>query len=74
MKMKTLWLNREIYTEASVRKALEAYADYSDIAVVSLENNWQLIFHNSRYGDELTAKEFVNYLIDAVHAEGKRLV
>lgn len=63
----TIKLNKEIYTLEHIRQTL---ADYSDLAVVYLseDNVYYLCkFSGCKYDEQLTAKEFVNYVTDLMN-------
>lgn len=63
----TIKLNKEIYTLEHIR---QASADYSALAVLDLseDNVYYLCkFSGCKYDEQLTAKEFVNYVTDLMN-------
>ena len=61
--MKTLILNKDIYSIMGIQKAKAAYADFAKIHVLPQKHSWLLVFHSFRYDPEQTIQEFENYLI-----------
>ena len=61
--MKRLKLNNDIFSLKSIGIAKEAYSELATIAVIQGRRNTELIFTNCKYGEDLTVKEFENYLI-----------
>lgn len=61
--MKKLKLNRSVYSEDSIKVALQAYKDFAAITMNDEAHEIVLIFELCRYDEELTVKEFENYLI-----------
>ncbi len=66
--MKTLILNKEIYSYSSILKAKSIYSDCAKIHVFTNRDNWLLIFSNCCYNPEQTIREFENYLIGLENA------
>lgn len=62
--MSNLKLNLEIYSVQSISKACDAYKDYARIDVVRDEKFVEFKFNECKYDQELTIKEFENYLIN----------
>jgi hypothetical protein len=58
-----LTLNKGIFTEKLLKRAMDDFADLADIKVENKNNQWILYFLNCRYGQEKTIREFENYLI-----------
>lgn len=61
--MKIVKINRSIYKDQTIRTTIQAYQHH---AVISAEfkNEYALLtFRECKYGEELTIKEFENYLI-----------
>lgn len=56
-------LNTEIYSEESVRQAIQAYHDYASISTGSKSGYIVVIFSECRYDEQMSIKEFENYLI-----------
>lgn len=53
----------EIYSPKAIKEAKAAYDELANIKIEQNGDFWMLVFQNCRYGDEITAKEFENYLI-----------
>jgi hypothetical protein len=58
-----LTLNKGIFTEKLLKRAMDDFADLADIKVENKNNQWILYFLNCRSGQEKTIREFENYLI-----------
>lgn len=56
-------LNTEIYSEESVKQAIQAYRDYATISTGSKRGHIFVIFSECRYDEQMSIKEFENYLI-----------
>jgi len=68
MKMNKLILEREIYSESMIKKAIE---DYSLIAQIKMDKNDSGIvctFIKTEYDLDKTIDEFENYLIDLTNS------
>lgn len=59
-----LSLPKEIYEVSSIKAAAAAYAGLAEITVEDGGAHWICRLSNCRYGEELTALEFENYVID----------
>lgn len=61
--MKTLLINRSIYSDRSIRAALETYADYAAAAVEYTPQYAIVTFSECKFDQDQTVKEFENYMI-----------
>ncbi|MBR0406276.1 MAG: HxsD-like protein [Eggerthellaceae bacterium] len=62
--MVTLTLRKEIYQKSFVEKAILAYASIARIDVTTKGDYILCAFRQCTYDENLTVKEFENYLID----------
>lgn len=65
---KTISLSKEIYPSQTV---VQAAADYAALAAIeTYEERGRIIcrFSQCRYDEELTANEFLNYLVDLLNS------
>ncbi len=58
-----LELNADIYSESNIKQTISVYKNYAVIKLKKRENRWVLTFRKCRYDEQLTVKEFENYLI-----------
>ena len=68
--MNELKLSKEIYNYSLVKTAAKEFADISNILVSNEENYVKCIFSKCVYDDEITLKEFENYVIDLSNQRG----
>ena len=61
--MKELIVNKNIYSNKSLRAAITAYSGYASITIQDHAKTCSLFFTDCRYDEERTIKEFENYLI-----------
>ena len=61
--MSKLLLNKEIYHFTNIEAAIYDFQDCATITVAEQEQQFILNFSNSRADEELTIKEFENYVI-----------
>ncbi len=66
MEMARVKYDLDIYPLEIINIALLDYKDYADIGLIVESNTAIVSFSNCKYGDNLTAKEFGNYLIDLI--------
>jgi len=63
MIMKIVKYNRSIYSNRAIDEAILAYSQLATITK-SINNEYvELTFDNCKYDDDITVKEFENYLI-----------
>lgn len=62
--MVKLLLSTEIYSENNIRNTCDAYKDFAKITIKRKGTYIELIFNDCRYDQNLTMKEFENYLIN----------
>lgn len=62
--MSKLWLNKEIYSIDDIIAANQMYSNLAIINCIEKEHYYFLSFENCYYAEELTMKEYENYLID----------
>ena len=61
--MINLELSADVYSENSIKQTIAVYKNYAVIKLKKKRNKWILIFSKCRYDEQLTVKEFENYLI-----------
>lgn len=66
LKMK-IKLNKEIYSAQHIRQAVSDYSSLADIRTTEENGYFVCSFLACRYDDQLTAKEFVNYITDLMN-------
>lgn len=64
---KKLRLNRAIYDEGDIKKAIKAYSEIAEVLFESDETYFICSFVNCRYSDGVTRAEFENYLISLLN-------
>lgn len=64
-----LILSADIYSQASIEKACQAYKNYADIKIKQTKLNMELTFDRCMYESGLTMCEFENYLINVENAQ-----
>lgn len=70
--MSELLLDKEIYPIGMIEKAIHAYEALSEIKYKNSEKYHILEFAKCRYDENLTMKEYENYVLDLlVSKEGK---
>lgn len=62
--MTNLRLNKELFALEPITDALSAYQNIAKIELSDDSNYWQCCFAECKYGEEQTALEFENYLIN----------
>lgn len=62
--MNKLELKTDVYNIENIEKACVAYKDYAKIKIKMKNNRIELIFCKCKYNDDITIKEFENYLIN----------
>ena len=61
--MKKLKVNRSVYSDETINRTMMVYKNNA-IATVSFKNDYAIItFWKCKYDEELTVKEFENYMI-----------
>ncbi len=63
LKMKRITVNLEIYSDESIRKAIQAYCTLAKISIKQKKEQAIITFWHCKYDEDRTAKEFENYLI-----------
>ena len=63
LKVITLHLNTEIYSEQAISSAAQAFSGLCYIDIVHTDTAWIVNLSDCRYGEERTAAEYENYLI-----------
>ena len=64
-----LSLNKEIYSFEIISETMDAYRDFAKFRLKDQEHYWILAFDQCKYEEEITAKEFENYLIGLLFKE-----
>lgn len=59
--------DRDIYDEAAVYKAAKAYENYGRVSIEKTDDSIICSFSQCIYGEELTAKEFSNYVLGCMN-------
>lgn len=67
--MTNLRLNKELFALEPITAALSAYQSIAKIELSEDSNYWQCCFTACKYGEEQTALEFENYLIDLMNCK-----
>lgn len=66
----TIKLNKEIYNLGHIRQAITDYSPLSSIVLSEDESYYLCDFSGCRYEEQLTAKEFINYVTDLMNHKG----
>ncbi len=61
--MTSLRISKEIYDEKSLSGAVEAYKGFAEIKIEDIGESWTVSFEKCINGEQITVKEFENYLI-----------
>ena len=61
--MKKLRINRSIYSDDTIEKTIKAYKNHAIIVVTYKQQYANVIFLKCKYDEDLTIKEFENYMI-----------
>ena len=67
--MTNLRLNKELFALEQITFALKAYQSIAKIELSDDSNYWQCCFADCKYGEEQTALEFENYLINLMNCK-----
>lgn len=67
--MMKIEFDQDLYPLKIIQIAVSNYEEYGNILYKTKENTVEVFFSDCRYGDDLTAKEFANYLIDLIGTE-----
>ena len=62
--MKQITLNKEIYSQDAVVRAVKDYKQFARITIADKNDYWIVKFFACKYDELRTIKEFENYLID----------
>lgn len=62
--MVKLLLSAEIYSEKNIKETCDVYKDFARIKMKRKNNHIELIFNSCKYDQDITVKEFENYLIN----------
>ena len=68
--MKELKLNKDLYPLEFIKTAADTYHDLCTISVVERSPYYICLFSDCIYNEEITKKEFENYLIDLLNSHG----
>ena len=69
--MTNLRLNKELFALEPITDALSAYQNNAKIELSDDSNYWQCCFAECKYGEEQTALEFENYLINLMNCKAR---
>ena len=61
--MKRITVNLEIYSDETIRKAIQAYCALAKMSIKHRKEQVTITFWHCKYDEDRTAKEFENYLI-----------
>jgi len=61
--MKSIEIKKELYSENTIFKAVADYKAIARIVMVKKKNTVKLTFIKCKYAEDITIKEFENYLI-----------
>lgn len=67
--MTHLRLNKELFGLEPLTAALNAYQSIAKVELSDDSNYWQCSFTECKYGEEQTALEFENYLINLMNCK-----
>lgn len=67
--MTSLRLNKELFALGPLTAALNAYQSIAKIELSDDSNYWRCCFVECKYGEEQTALEFENYLINLMNCK-----
>lgn len=67
--MTNLRLNKELFAWEPIAAALNAYQSIAKIELSDDSNYWRCCFTGCKYGEEQTALEFENYLINLMNCK-----
>ena len=67
--MTNLRLNKELFALEPIAVALSAYQGIAKIELSDDSNYWRCCFAGCKYGEEQTALEFENYLINLMNCK-----
>jgi len=59
--------NKQIYDSECLRKAAEDFSTIAEISLQDNDKNWICIFSRCLNNDELTVKEYSNYVLDLMN-------
>lgn len=62
--MVKLLLSTEIYSENNIKETCDVYKDFAKIEMKKKDIYIELIFNSCKYDQNVTVKEFENYLIN----------
>ena len=62
-RMKKIRINKAIFSDEAIQITIKAYNGYANMSVESRDKYAIVTFQDCKYDEELTAKEFENYLI-----------
>lgn len=63
----SLFLNKQIYCSQYIEIAVQAYRSIATIKIVSDKEYWICVFEDCVYDNEITKREFENYMIALVN-------
>lgn len=69
--MTNLRLNKELFALEPITAALSAYQSIARIELSDDSNYWRCCFTECKYGEERTALEFENYLINLMNCKAR---
>ena len=61
--MKELKLSKMIYSLQCIKETVGVYSGFSKMEILNRGTHWGVVFSACRYDENLTTKEFENYLI-----------
>lgn len=64
-----LKLKKELFSLTQITTAANAYQTIANIEVSNMADYWECHFTDCKFGEELTAAEFENYLIDLMNCK-----
>ena len=59
-----------IYSREAIEKAIEGFTSLGNVTVVTGPAYHNCLFMSCKYGEEKTAQEFENYMIDFMNCKG----
>ena len=58
-----LVIKKDLYSYKYLKQAIQDYSEYCSTTIIEYPDKWILVFNKCKYDEDLTVKEFENYLI-----------
>lgn len=66
--MKKVKFSRSVYSDSTITKTMQAYRNYAVVSVKYSRDHATVTFWKCKYGEDITIKEFENYMIGVENA------